>query len=130
VTADRSLFQATWSKARGWSALKDLGGSISGSPAALYDVASGNMEVYATAAASKHLVEDAFRVNPVTGGGSWTGFRDLAGTVTGSPVAVSDPLTGRLEVYVNSGGPVFQRAWSPTGSWSAWRDLGGQVSSP
>lgn len=70
------------------------------------------------------------RVNPVTGGRNWTGFRDLAGTVTGSLVAVSDPLTGRLEVYVDTGGPVFQRAWSPTRSWSAWLDLGGQVSSP
>ena len=64
-----------------------------------------------------------------TPAGGWTALESLGGSVSPGPVAAYDMLDGHQEVYVRGiEGPLYQKAWSGR-AWSAWADLGGNISS-
>jgi hypothetical protein len=54
-----TLEEKDFAHGSGWSAWQNLGGSITGSPSASYDPASGNLEVYATAGCHRALLAGA-----------------------------------------------------------------------
>jgi hypothetical protein len=116
------LFQRTWSPAHGWSAWFDLGGSVAGTPSAIYDPVTGNLEVYVRGAGGPLYEKDWNDKN------GWSGWIDLGGTITGNPAVAYDPLSGFLEVYaVGSNGAVFERYYGTKNGWSGWVNLGGSV---
>jgi hypothetical protein len=116
------LYERDWNPARGWSVWISLGGSVTGTPSAIYDPVTGNLEVYVRGAGGS-LFEKAWNARH-----GWFGWADLGGSVIGSPAVAYDPLSRSLEVYaVGTGGAVFQRSFRPGGTWSAWADLGGSV---
>jgi hypothetical protein len=101
-----------------------LGGSIAGSPSAVYDPAGQALEIYARGA-DKTIQEYYWN-------GSWHGPNSLgAAQVTGSPSAVYNPLGDDLEVYATSaagsGGatPLVEYWWRNT--WHGPQTLGGSV---
>lgn len=76
VGAGGPLFQIGWSPAPGWSKWQDLdiGGSLTGSPDALYDTASGNLEAY--------VLTSAGTVFEAWYNGTWH-TQDLGGSLSG-----------------------------------------------
>jgi subtilase family serine protease len=109
----------------GWSGWLNLGGSITGKPAAIVDAITGNLEVYATG--TNHQLEE-ISYSPTTG---WTsGWQSLGGSITGSPAVINDPITGNLEVYATGTNGQLEEIWySPTGHWDpgGWQTHAGSI---
>lgn len=72
----RAAVRRAWSPASGWSGWIHLGGAITGSPDAVYDPLSGNLEVYAVGT-SGALYQRCYRPN-----GTWSGWSYLGGALT------------------------------------------------
>jgi hypothetical protein len=127
VSSSRALEQDAWNSATGWAGWagwKSLGGStLAGRPAAIFDPASGNLEVYARET-SGALVEDYWV--PGTG---WSGLVSMGSDkFQGNPVAVYDPDRGALEVYATgTTGTVFEDSWTTAGGWTGWQNRGGEL---
>jgi hypothetical protein len=119
TSASGTLEEDAWTGSA-WTGLRNLGGSVTGTPSAAYDPVSGNFEVYATGT-NGALEEDAW--NHSTG---WSGLTDVGGHISGSPSAVYDPVTGNFEVYAATNGPLFQDAYTKNG-WAGWKALGGSI---
>jgi hypothetical protein len=121
VGTDGALFERAFSRTHGWSGWVDLGGSVAGTPSAIYDPVTKNLEVYVRGAGGP-LYEKAWNAKD-----GWSNWYDLGSAISGSPEAIYDPLSGNLEVYaVTTGGAVVERAFSK-GSWTGWSNLGGSV---
>ena len=122
---DGTLQEIAWRPGgAGWTAWIPLGGSIAGTPSAVYNPASGNLEVYARGTTGA-LMEKYW----VPGSG-WSAWQNLGGSITGSPAAIYDQATGNLEVYATgTDGSLQEIAWRPGGAgWTAWKNLGGSIS--
>jgi endonuclease/exonuclease/phosphatase family metal-dependent hydrolase len=64
-------------------------------------------------------------VHRIWNGASWSGWRNLGGTLTSAPAAAVSG--GRIDVFVRgSTNDLVQRTWS-AGRWSGWRNLGGDL---
>jgi hypothetical protein len=63
------------------------------------------------------------------GSGAWSGWLDLGGLASESPVAFYQPKANDVLVYVvGPGNAVYEDAYSyGSGAWSGWVDLGGQI---
>jgi hypothetical protein len=117
TTGANQLFEKSWISGSGWSAWDSVGTltSIEGTPSAVYDPLTGNLEVYVDNNGA--LWQDSWT------GSNWAGWYDLKGAITGSPDAIYDPATGNMEVYATGAdGPVYQIVWNGSG-WSAWNSL-------
>jgi hypothetical protein len=120
---DTTLRQIAWNPSSGWSPWQDLGGSITGRPAAIHNPVNNNMDVFVTAAGGQ-LYEDAW--NPSSG---WS-WQDLGGSITGSPAAVYNPVNNDMDVLVTAAGTqLYEDAWNSSSGWS-WQNLGGSLASP
>jgi hypothetical protein len=120
ATGSGGALEADAYNSPGWSGWESLGGSITGTPSAIYDPDTGNLEVYATGQGGA-VREDAY-----TGSG-WSGWMNLGGFLQGSPAAVYDRQTGHLEVYgIGADGVLEADAWNDPG-WSGWESLGGSL---
>src|SRR5450755_736211 len=101
-----------------WSAQTNLGGTIIGAPAA-------------TVAGSAVLVaargtDNALWVRTLTNG-TWSPWRSWGGTMSASP-AIAGASTGRVDAFGRAPrGGLWTRTMSPSGAFSAWTALGGQV---
>jgi hypothetical protein len=116
-TSGSSVQQAGYTAANGWN-WHNLGGSVTGSPSALLDTATGNPEVYATGT-SGNLTGTAWTA--ATGWKAW-GTIGSGTTITGSPVAIYDQLTAALDVYALTSGTISKISWKT--SWGSWSSLG------
>jgi hypothetical protein len=99
------------------------GGQATGLPGspALYDPASGNLEVYGVG--SDNTLQE-FYWNASSG---WHGPKNLGGSIAGTPSAVYDIASGNLEVYARGTDETVQEIyWNPANGWSAWKSLGSQ----
>jgi hypothetical protein len=121
------LMEDYWASGSGWTGLAPVGGSaISSDPTAIYDTASGNLEVYATGT-NGQLQESWW--DPTN---DWQ-YQSLGGDITGSPTAVYNPVSGNLEVYAigaagsPDAGQLVETYWHPGSGWSAWKGLGGDL---
>jgi len=104
-----------WNAAKGWSH-QSLGGSITGSPSAVYNPVSENLEVYATGTGKNLQKTTGTPDRAGRAGRAW------AADITGSPSAVYDPLNTDLEVYAHSAAGTLWEAWWGTGS--GWKHPG------
>ena len=92
-----------------------------GSPA-IYDPATGNYEVFATAG-SGALSQTAYV--PDSG---WSSWNTIGGDIAGTPAAIYDPVTGNTEVYATAAsGALAEIAYVPGSGWSSWKSLGGSI---
>jgi hypothetical protein len=77
---------------------------------------------YATAPGGT-LEEDSW--NASTG---WSGFVNRGGTIAGTPQAVSDEVTGNLEIYAaGPSGTAQEIAYKADATWTGWFNLGGNL---
>jgi hypothetical protein len=114
------LLENTWQPRGGWQGWRDLGAGVTGTPSAINDSATGNVEVYATGV--NGVVKEAALTR-----GSWTALRNVGQAgVTGSPSATYDYRLGQPDVFAASGGQLTVRAWSPGGGWTQ-ASLGGKI---
>jgi Domain of unknown function (DUF1906)/Repeat of unknown function (DUF346) len=117
-----ALEQKFWNSSKGWSSWVNLGGSITGTPSALYDPASGRLEVYARGAGGA-LFQKSWSAK--TG---WSTWINLGGSLAGSPAAIYDQASGHLEVYATgTNGALEQKSWKPSTGWSGWINLSGSI---
>jgi hypothetical protein len=122
IGLDGTLEEDAYATGVGWT-WTNLGGSVTGTPSALNDTASGNFEVYLTGT-NGNLEEEYFSATKQT----WGNMRNLGGSITGSPSAVYDPASGNMEVYATgTGGTLEETYWSSANGWSAWKSLGGTI---
>jgi hypothetical protein len=92
---------------------------LSAGPAA-YDPETGDEDLFA-AVASGTGFEDSR-----SSAGTWSGWLNMSGSITGRPSAVFDPLDGAMEVYGRGpGGAVYEDYQLPGQGWSGWSDKGG-----
>jgi len=99
------------------------GGGVSAASAAVYDQASGHLEVYGTGT-NGHLEESYYT------GSDWTAWKSLGGSITGVPDAVYDPVTGNLEVYAaGTNGKLDEFYWNSAG-WHTAELKGSITASP
>jgi hypothetical protein len=122
---DGSLQEIAWRPGgAGWTAWIPLGGSITGTPSAVYNPAGGDLEVYARGTTGA-LMEKHWAP-----GSGWSDWANLGGSITGSPAAIYDQATGNLEVYATgTDGSLQEIAWRPGGAgWTGWINLGGSIS--
>jgi hypothetical protein len=120
-----SLQEIAWRPGgAGWTSWINLGGSITGTPSAVYNPASGDLEVYAQGTTGA-LMEKYW--SPSTK--SWSAWVNLGGSITGSPAAIYDQASGNLEVYATgTDGSLQEIAWRPGGAgWTSWINLGGSI---
>jgi hypothetical protein len=88
---------------------------------AVYDKASGNLEVYGTGTDAS-LQEDYW--DP---GSGWSGWKSLGGSISGDPAAIYDPASGNLEVYATgTDGSLQESYWDSQKGWRT-QDLGGSI---
>jgi hypothetical protein len=113
-----------WTAAKGWAGWQNLGGDMAGKPmSALYDPATGNIEVYALS--SKGDVEEDYSGDGTT----WSGWKDLGGTFGGAPSAVFNPLTGSVDVWeVATSDTALVDSGKPGSGWSGWQNKSGLFS--
>jgi hypothetical protein len=119
-----TAFQDAWSPVSGdWSGWQNLSGTTSERPAATFNPASGNFEVYARGI-NGYVVEDYWT------GSAWSDWKHIdSGQIQGSPSAVFDPLDDALQVFVTyTTGVVYEDSWTAAAGWSGWQSLGGTVS--
>ncbi len=102
-----------------WGTEQNLGGVISGNPAAALD---GNGAIIVVALNSAGNVF----ADRLPSGGSWTGFTSLAGVLSGRVTLGS--LSGNVYLLgVNGAGLGWTREWTAgsTNAWGSWTPLGG-----
>ena len=62
--------------------------------------------------------------------GTWSNAKDSCvnppNALTSSPVVVGQP-NGQVNIVANAGGAIVERHWSPSGGWSNWTNLGGDI---
>jgi len=125
--ANGTVWGASWTPSAGFSGWGNMGGTLSTEPlSAVYDVASGHLEVYGLAA-DGHVTE-----NLTSNGTTWNGFHDLGGTVAFgvAPSAVYDPLSNSLELWtVATTTTAFDNSWAPGTGWSGWQNRSGFIGS-
>jgi hypothetical protein len=121
-TKDGTAWVDTWTSSGGWGDWTSLGGDLDAKPySALYDPASGNIEVYALAPNSD--VYEDYSSN----GTSWSGWQDLGGDYEAAPSAVFNPLTNSVDVWeVATSGTAFVDSWNPATGWSGWQNKSGE----
>jgi hypothetical protein len=127
TSSSGTVEQDAYVSGTGWHGWKNLGApsgiTLTGTPAALYDTATGNFEVYATGSDGS-LEQIAY----VTGTG-WTAWKNITGTTgpafASSPAAYYDPVTSHIEVYGTGTNNHLEQAAYASG-WQ-WRDLGGSI---
>jgi hypothetical protein len=115
-----------WTNSGGWGAWQNLSGVLAPIPySAVYDPASGNVEVYALAPDS-HVYEDYS-----SSGTSWSGWKVLGSADwEGIPSAVFNPLTNSVDVWeVGTTGTGFVDSWNPSTGWSGWQNKSGLFTS-
>jgi hypothetical protein len=132
VSTDGEPVEKYWSKASGlwssWQFLRGTGpgalsGGITGNLSVLYDPNNRNIEVFGNSGGQ--LVERYWSA----ASGLWSGWANLGGTLSSSPVAFHNPGNKNIELYVNSGGHLEEKYWSAgSGLWSGWNSLGGTLS--
>ena len=123
--ADGSLWEEYWIPGSGWSPWKNLGApataTITGSPSAVYNTASGNLEVYCTG--SDGALWEIYHSS-----NGWSAWKSLGGDITGSPSAVYDPIGKDLEVYATGADDTIDETeWAPGAGWTGPTSLGGSV---
>jgi hypothetical protein len=123
-TANGTVWRDSWTRSGGWSGWTNMNGTLQGIPlSALYDPASGNLEVFGLNSGGD-VVED-YSGNGTT----WSGWTSLGGTFGGSPSAVYDPLNDSTDVWeVATTGTAFEDSWKAGTGWSGWKNKGGTFS--
>ncbi len=91
-------------------------------PAEVWDPANSELQVYATGPTGT-LEEDYWH------SGTWSGWQNLGGSITGTPAPIYDPSNSNLEIYATgSTGSLEEDHWkNSTGAWSGWSSLGGSI---
>jgi hypothetical protein len=123
---DGTAWGDVWTASGGWGAWQNLGGVLDPVEySAVYDPASGNIEVYALAPDS-HVYEDSS-----SSGTSWSGWKELGSADwEGIPSAVFNPLTNSVDVWeVATTGTGFVDSWNPATGWSGWKNKSGLFTS-
>jgi hypothetical protein len=88
---------------------------------AVYNKASGNLEVYGTGTDAS-LQEDFW-----ASGSGWSGWKSLGGSISGDPAAIYDPASGDLEVYATgTDGTLQESYWDSQKGWRT-QSLGGSI---
>lgn len=110
----------------GWTHLQTTG-PYTGSPTAILDSATGNIEIYATSASTGTLSEEA-----LTGPDDLLADRSAIGgdTPAADPVAVNDPILGGPDVYALDGTILSRTTWTASSSWTAWEPVGTGITAP
>jgi LmbE family N-acetylglucosaminyl deacetylase len=111
-----------------WSRPVSIDGPRLAPPLAAIRDSSGHLRLFALSLANYHLLT-AEQIAPNVD--AYAGWADLGNPDPTSPHEIGSPEAivdrdGRGYVFVkNHGGGVSARIVSPTGTWSAWQDLGG-----
>jgi hypothetical protein len=123
-TANGTVWGDFWTPSGGWAGWKNMGGILDAKPiSALYDPASGNIEVYALAPDSD--VYEDYSSNGTT----WSPWQNLGGDFEAAPSAVFNPLTGTVDVWeIGTTGTSYVDSWHPATGWSGWQNKGGVFS--
>jgi hypothetical protein len=125
-TANGTVWGDTWKRSVAWSGWVNMGGGLTGKPlSAVYNPASGKLEVYGLAS-DGHVTENA-----TSDGATWSGWHELGGTVAFgfAPSTVYDPMNGSLELWeVATTGTAFENSWHSGSGWSGWVNRGGLFS--
>jgi beta-N-acetylhexosaminidase len=118
---DHAIWIKTYSPATGWSAWGTIGGVALDAPIGVTYAPSGDLEVFVTGTDSSVWLRTRHD-------GSWLGWQDLGGIVTGGPAAVTVP-GGPIQVFAQGGAGVAYVDTYSSGSWSGWISLGGVLDS-
>jgi hypothetical protein len=123
------LTRFEWTPEGGWNGGQALSttGPYTGSPTAILDPYTGNIEIYATSATTGTLSEEA-----LTGPDDLLADRsDIGGdTPAADPVAVNDPVLGGPDVYALDGTTLSKTTWTASGSWTIWEPVGTGITAP
>jgi hypothetical protein len=127
ITSTGNLEQDAYTSGSGWGGWTSRGApsgvTLTGTPSAAYDTATGNLEVYATGS-NGHLEETWY----VPGSG-WHAWSDITGstgpTLASSPAAFYDTVAGHMEVFATGTNNHLQEATYTT-AWTL-KDLGGSI---
>ncbi|MFE6056294.1 trypsin-like serine protease [Kitasatospora sp. NPDC056446] len=122
VGTDASMYQATWSRATGWTPWTMTGDwKYRGEPTTVYNPDTKTAEVFAlrTDGIMAHLYN--------TDGVGWHGPFTLnpGGQFTGIPTVLHNPVTNTLDVFaVGTDASMYQATWSRATGWTPWTMTG------
>src|SRR5215469_7159298 len=128
VGSNHALYEIWWGglgPVKVWSPWISLGGYVLGNPAVGYDLLTNNIEVYALAR-NDSLVEQAHSAGS-PGGGGWSGFIHLGGTLTSDPAVAFDDRSGNFEVYATALNHSLVELAFTGHRWVGWIHLGGYI---
>ena len=119
----RGTDNAVWHRARqggSWGAWESLGGSITSSPAAVWQ-SSDRLDLVARG-------YDQALWHRVYSGGAWGAWQRVGGELASAP-AILSAASGSLEVLaLNAAGEALHLAYTG-GAWGSWESLGGELTS-
>jgi hypothetical protein len=123
------LTRFEWTSDGGWNGGQALSttGPYTGSPTAILDAYTGNIEIYDTSASTGTLSEEA-----LTGSDDLPADRSNIGgdTPAAAPVAVNDPILGGPDVYALDGTTLSKTTWTVSSSWTIWEPAGTGITAP
>lgn len=114
VSPNGGMYQKHWIAGAGWSGWNEVGDG-----SGVFGQGTGVTAVYENGAYHVFGVAPGGALFQNTWDGSWSGWQNLGGTISGTPAVTYHD--GRFDVFVISpNGHMYQKYWTSGSGWSTW----------